>query len=460
MNPHQINRSGLTLKLPLSPVLLCVSGLVACSRPVQEPPPFANLAPSVRYVGSDACTPCHREIAEAYSHSEMGRSMSKLDSGNIIEKFPQRRPVYDPRTDYYYEMLERSGKYFQREYRLDKNGTVIHERFAEAEYVMGSGNNLRMYFDDENGMLYELPLTWYVHKQEWDLSPGYRDFGNLRFSRYAGGKCISCHNSYLNESQASRDHYVAPYSLGIGCERCHGPGELHVEQASGAGGAAREGPPTIVNPARLPPQEKLDVCQQCHLMGKAWVLRDMDDWFGYRPGVKLETHRSVYFPRETLKEVVEVGDSPQRLALSQCFKQSNGALTCITCHNPHYSIKTFSTDHYRQKCMGCHSISSLEGGSYVHRETDNCVSCHMNRTGTDNTLHGVSSTDHWIRVGANAASVDWTSLRQPPDSRESVELVPFLDRKDGGEGLRKGMAYAYYGNEHDGRPQYRDSVLT
>jgi tetratricopeptide (TPR) repeat protein len=38
-------------------------------------------------------------------------------------------------------------------------------------------------------------------------------------------------------------------------------------------------------------------------------------------------------------------------------------------------------------------------------------------------------------------------------------LVPFLDRKDGGEQLRQGMAYAYYANEHDSRRQYIDSAL-
>ena len=384
--------------------------------------------------------------------------MSKLDSSNLIEIFPQAKPVYDPVKNFYYEMIQRSGKYFQREFRLDKNGSLIHERLVEAEYVIGSGNNLRMYFNDENGMLYELPLTWYVHRQEWDLSPGYRDFENLRFSRFADGKCISCHNSYLEESPAARNRYVPPYTLGIGCERCHGPGELHVQQASGSGEVHSDAIPTIVNPARLLPQERIDVCQQCHLMGKAWVLKSMEDWFGYRPGVKLNTHRSVYFPKETLEEVIEVGDSPQRLTLSACFRKSNGEFTCITCHNPHYSIKTFTMEHYREKCINCHPIADFKPGRHPHQKTDDCVSCHMNRTGTDNTLHGVSSTDHWIRIDARKP-IDWSTLKRPPVKKEAVELVPFLDRSDGGEGLRKGMAYTYYMAEHDSRARYADSAL-
>jgi len=83
----------------------------------------------------------------------------------------------------------------------------------------------------------------------------------------------------------------------------------------------------------------------------------------------------------------------------------------------------------------------------------------MNRTGTDNTLHGVSSTDHWIRVDANKSTIDWSLLRQPPDEKETVELFAFLDRHDGGEDLRKGMAYTYYLSEHDSRERYVDSAL-
>jgi len=433
-----------------------------CSKGTHTEVPFANLAPEVKYVGSSPCTSCHREISESYAKSEMGRSTSRLDEKTLIEKFPQTYTVYDSLGDYYYEMLQLGQEFYQREYRIDKNGKVVHERMVRADYVMGSGNNLRMYFHDENGMLYELPLTWYVYKQRWSLSPGYRDFQNLRFSRYAGPQCISCHNSYLELSATAKDRYMKPYSLGIGCERCHGPGELHVRQALGEKlDGISQNRPTIVNPAKLPPQERLDVCQQCHLQGKAWVLRTMDDWFGYRPGLKLETHRSVYVPERTLREVIEVADSPQRLAMSQCFRQSSGTLTCITCHNPHFSIKTFSAEHYNSKCLGCHSIESLptNGSQTPHKRSDNCISCHMNRTGTDNTLHGVSNTDHWIRINADKTVIDWSLLRRRPEEGSEVMLVPFVDAKNDGSTLRRGIAYLYYFNEHDNRKAYLDSAL-
>jgi tetratricopeptide (TPR) repeat protein len=83
----------------------------------------------------------------------------------------------------------------------------------------------------------------------------------------------------------------------------------------------------------------------------------------------------------------------------------------------------------------------------------------MNKTGSDNTLHGVSSTDHWIRTDANRTRVDWASLKQRPGEREPTRLIPFVDKKDEGRYSRLGMAYLYYYREHDQREFYLDSAL-
>jgi tetratricopeptide (TPR) repeat protein len=421
---------------------------------------YVNTTPDVRFVGSDACRSCHGDIYDSYLKSEMGRSMAKLDSANIIESYPQKQPVYDSEKNFYYEMVKKDGRFYQREYRLDNKGKLMHERWMEAEYVIGSGNNLRMYFHDENGMLYQLPLTWYVHKKSWDLSPGYRDFGNVRFSRYASAKCISCHNSFMTPRSTANDRYEKPFPLGIGCERCHGPGELHVRQMRGDKLNIPPNARTIVNPRKLSPLRQLDVCRQCHLQGKAWALHGDSNWFDYRPAMLLESHRSVYFPQQTHKEVFEVADSPHRLSLSRCFKESTGALNCITCHNPHYSIKTFTARHYNSVCLSCHSTSNLPGSGKQspHTAADNCIACHMNRTGTDNTLHGVSNTDHWIRVGANRTVIDWSALRRSSAGDSAINLVPDIDAPDEGRDIRRGMAYLDLYSEHDRRSAYRDSA--
>lgn len=418
---------------------------------------YLNTAKNVKYMGSVSCYPCHRSTSRYWRKAQMSRSMEIMSDTNIVEIYPQIKPVYDKINDYYYDMIKKGGKFYQREYRKNIEGKIIHERLMQAEYSMGSGNNLRMYFYNENGMFYQLPLTWYSHKKAWDLSPGFRDYKNLRFSRYATKKCVFCHNSYMHENPKAFDRFLKPYEIGISCERCHGPGELHVkEENEDLPDSVR----TIVNPKNLSLDRQMSICMQCHLEGKAWVLQKENGWFDFRPGQLLSTNRSVYYPASTSKEAIEVGDTPHRLMLSKCYTGSNGKLTCISCHDPHKSIHTFTKKHYNDVCLSCHPSNKLHGISqkYVHKKRDDCIDCHMNKTGTENTLHGVSLTDHWIRVGANKTKIDWDGVRHP-EIRPLIKLVAEITKNDSEKSIRKGIAYYEYRSEYDDRSSYLDSAL-
>ncbi len=420
---------------------------------------FINTAREVKYMGTDACKACHKTSHENFTHTEMFRSFEILDTTNIIESFPQKAPVYDDKTGFYYEMLKKDNRFYQREFRLDKNEKLIYERLVEAQYTIGSGNNLRMYFINENGMFYQLPLTWYTFKQKWDFSPGYKENGNLRFTRYVTKKCMGCHNSYMNEVESAVDRFKEPIIAGIGCERCHGPGEIHIKEMDADNDfELPDGYLSIVNPAKLSRDRMVSVCMQCHLQGKAWSLNNDSTWFDFRPGQLLEKNRSVYFPELTSKEQIEVGDSPHRLPLSKCYTESNGMLTCITCHDPHYSINSFTKNHYNEKCIGCHPVNEIAVITKTHSKTDNCISCHMNQTGKENTLHGVSLTDHWIRVDAYKTKIDWTKLKEPASSGPLVSLIADVDAKEN-HSLKKGMAYLEYYFEYDRRSNYLDSAI-
>jgi tetratricopeptide (TPR) repeat protein len=423
---------------------------------------YVNTAKDVKYLGSESCRDCHLELYEAFMKTTTARSMSRMDTSNIIEEFPQKEPVYDPQLDFYYEMVRRGDKFYQREYRLDNHGEVIHERMMEAQYIIGSGKNLRMYFYDENGMLYELPLTWYVHKNRWDMSPGYREFRNLRFSRFAGSKCLACHNAHMDASPVARERFLKPYPLGIGCEACHGPGELHVRQELGESvDLPSDDAKTIVNPVDLSPQRQIDVCQQCHLQGKAWALRGDAQWFDFRPGMLLQDLWSVYTYRTIHKEEFKVADSAFRFSLSRCYKESHGVTTCTTCHDSHGMFHGSAVEFNRQNCQKCHPPESLSGpgSTYAHKETDDCVSCHMKQTGTENTLHGVVNTDHWIRVDAKETHIDWTSNRTPNELQPIQSLMPILDSPDSAALTRRGIAFLDYYSNYDHRDAYLDSAL-
>ncbi len=425
---------------------------------------YLNTKRDVKYVGQKVCFPCHRSTSRYWNKAEMSRSFELMTDSNVVEIYPQKDAVYDEINDYYYTMYREGDKFYQKEYRKGPDDKIIHERTMQAEYAIGSGNNLRMYFYDENGMFYQLPLTWNSHKRKWDLSPGFREYQNLRFSRYAAKKCIFCHNSYMHEDPEAIDRYNKPYEIGISCERCHGPAELHLKEENEKDKKLIDLPDsirTIINPKNLSINRQMAICMQCHLEGKAWVLQKENGWFNFRPGQLLSTNRSVYYPAITSKEAIEVGDSPHRLMLSRCYKESNGKLSCLNCHDPHKSIHTFTRRHYNKVCLSCHASATLpaKGNDHVHNQDDDCVSCHMNHTGTRNTLHGVSLTDHWIRIDANKTNIDWSGVRHP-EKRPLIKLVAEINIKDANVNIRKGIAYFEYRSEYDSRLEYLDSALT
>ncbi len=423
---------------------------------------YLNTDLSVKYVGALACKECHSQIYQTYAETQTGKSMMKMSPENLIGILPQEMTVFDSVGNFYYEMIQRGSRFFQREYRLGPDGEVIHEREMEAQYIMGSGANLRNYFYVENGMFYELPLSWYENEVKWDLSPGYREFGNVRFNRFASERCFFCHNGHMQPSSTARERYVEPYTMGIDCESCHGPGELHIAEEHGEmivrpPGVSR----TIVDPGKLSSQRRMDVCRQCHLQGQSRALRGENGWFDFRPGMLLASHHSEFFTEEIHIEAFKVANTAFRLEQSRCFTESHGATDCIICHDSHGKAETSGNAYQNANCQKCHPPDNLsaEGSRFTHTASDNCVPCHMNQTESDNTLHGVITTDHWIRIDANMIEVDWTSKREDPSTKPLTKLVPYLDAGDDGADTRLGIGYFTYYNESDNRAAYLDSAL-
>lgn len=418
---------------------------------------FVNTDLRYKYTGTESCKECHEEVYAAYMNTPTGHSMSRLTENNIIEKFPQNYLVYDSTKNYYYEMVKKDGKFYQREYRLDPNGNIVHERWMEAQYIIGSGTNLRIYCYDENGMFYELPLTWYVHKQKWDMSPGYREFNNNRFSRYVSSMCFSCHNGHMSQVEDANHRYEKPFHTGIGCEDCHGPGELHIKQFKDKElNSIPDYVMTTVNPVKLSPERRNDVCLQCHIEGKSWALHDEKSWFDFRPGLLLKDHRSVYTNSRQTKHTFLVADTGNRMFLSPCFTGSHGQLTCDFCHTSHSTYEVDKIKNNRQTCMRCHPIEGLPMRESRFAESrEDCNRCHMNKAPANNTLHGVIDTDHWIRINSDWDKIDWIPERQHV---EKFVLTPIVDKEDSANDVRHGIAYAeYYFNENRNK-YYLDSA--
>ncbi len=212
---------------------------------------------------------------------------------------------------------------------------------------------------------------------------------------------MSCHNGYPDFVSNSENKFTS-VKTGIDCERCHGPGSLHVqERQTSTPVDTSKGPDySIVNPRRLSTELQNNVCQRCHLQGIA-VLNDGKSFFDFHPGMKLSEVMNVFMPEyEGAQDKMIMASHVERMKKSQCYLQS-GKMSCITCHNPHVSVKFTPRSQYLNACQSCHGNVAgqhqcTELAQVRAAKNNDCVTCHMPHNGSIDIPH-VAVTDHFIR---------------------------------------------------------------
>ena len=112
------------------------------------------------------------------------------------------------------------------------NGEPIVLSEYPVKYVVGSGRHSRTYLVETEGFLVESPITWYSERKQWGMSPGYDRANHLGFERATGQGCLECHAGRTAPLGKSL-HRMEVVESAIGCERCHGPGSLHLEKHRG-----------------------------------------------------------------------------------------------------------------------------------------------------------------------------------------------------------------------------------
>jgi hypothetical protein len=387
--------------------------------------PFQNIHPDVRYVGDARCAECHQNLAQTYHQHPMSRSLLPI-------------AAVAPRQSYdglHHNPFEALGKRFWLERRGDRvwhwqepcNGppNVAMQRKIEVHYVIGSGARGHSYLTNHDGYLFQTPISWYSQKHIWDVSPGYRDV--FLPERPIPGTCLFCHANRAQFEEGSENHYREPIFDGhaIGCERCHGPGERHVENP-GWRDPVTGVDYTIVNPRHLEPALREAVCQQCHLAGEIRLQRRGRGLYDFRPGLSLEDFWAIFVQDRQPGEADRAVNHVEQMYLSRCFQGSAGQMGCISCHDPHRAIgREHRVDYYRDRCLACHQPQGCSLPLTRRRQTqpdDSCIACHMPRYPTADIAHA-AATDH--RIARHAAPPS-----QPPSgSRKS--LVPFYrDRLD------------------------------
>lgn len=382
----------------------------------QETPTFRNLNDSVKYVGMETCKKCHQDVYETFIETGMGKSFDYASKKKSSGDFRNHAVVYDSTNNMNYLAFWEGDSMKISEFRMDKKDTLF-KRTETIKYIIGSGQHTNSHISETNGYLFQVPLTFYTQSGKWDLPPGFESGANSRFSRAIGLECISCHNAYPDFISGSENKF-SDVPRGIDCERCHGPGDAHVnEKLSGRlVDVKKEIDYSIVNPAKLSPELQFDLCSRCHLQGNA-VLKEGKSYSDFRPGMNLSTIMNVFMPvyKGAENEFI-MASHVERLKMSNCFIETSkrinknnlaeeklfpykDALTCVSCHNPHVSVKLTGKETFNKACKKCHSVTSsacTENPLKLHESKDNCVSCHMIKSNTTDIPH-VITTDHYIR---------------------------------------------------------------
>jgi hypothetical protein len=177
--------------------------------------------------------------------------------------------------------------------------------------------------------------------------------------------CLECHSTGPVSESATAG--LDPREPGVHCEACHGPGGDHRD-------AAARGEPSrgaIGNPNRLSAVDLNQFCGTCH-----------------RPPAA--DSNSIQW-----KEAWNVRHQPLYLDQSACFRKSDGALSCLTCHEPHQSLRRDAA-FYDRKCADCHNEQLRPPKPVcVADSPSDCTACHMPRVSPQAALR---FTNHWIGI--------------------------------------------------------------
>jgi cytochrome c-type biogenesis protein CcmH/NrfG len=439
-----------TLALGVCRVSLVWMGLM-CSPSITGqdlPRKYLNTAPEVAYVGDTVCQACHPAEFASFKRTGMGRSMRPPSVADELGASASPATLQAAVPGVSYRVYAHEGKVFQSEEAVDAKGRELFSEAHEVAYSVGSGSHGRSYLIWRGDFLFVSPLSYYTSENRWDLSPGH-DTGLYRgFTRPAGGLCAYCHGSLqlvpgtYNQFRQSR-----PGTAAIECERCHGPGQIHVAQRSSGGPPADTVDPSIVNPAKLDRGLRDDLCNQCHLAGDARVPRPGTRYADFRPGTPLDNVVAIFSVPPAMKAAgLQALGHVDQLRLSRCWTATEGRLGCITCHDPHAEPQADgAAAFYRQRCLTCHVSQGCTVAAAKRRQTqppDNCVGCHMPRLPLTNISH-TAFTDHRI---PRSAGVTRQSLGAPGPSanpkliRETRPAQPGFEQN--AEDLRA-LALAY-----------------
>jgi predicted CXXCH cytochrome family protein len=319
---------------------------------------MAFAAEEAHFVGSESCKKCHAEAYAGWKETRMANVIRdpKAHPEAVLGNFTSTDPA--------------------RTFGID-----------EVAFVYGSRWKQR-YFTKRGDDYYPLPAQWDVRKGRWlpyHVEAGtdwwVPHYGPSNFDRPTGPTCDGCHSVNYNVETKQVTEW------NVGCEKCHGPGSLHVAHPTRT---------NIVNPATLDSVRGNDTCIQCHSQGqplKNPIHGQYYDWpVGYLPGDRLVDFWQLEELKPGVTNFYQYADltAHKNRMQGNDFVQSvmyHRQLRCFDCHEVHSAKNTSNLiQPGNALCLFCHTkqnASGLKGtvSEHTHHAEGSagskCAACHM-----------------------------------------------------------------------------------
>ena len=277
------------------------------------------------YVGSESCKGCHLQAYNGWKKTRMANVLRdpKEHPEAVIGDFKSQDPI--------------------RTFTLDDVAFVYGSRFKQR------------YFTKRGDDYFPLPAQWDVQKKRWlpyHVESGtdwwVPFYGPTNFDRPTGPTCDGCHsvNYDIHNGQVTE--------WNVGCEKCHGPGSLHVAHPTRK---------NIVNPATLDPVRGNDVCIQCHSQGRPLSNPINGRYYDWPVGFTAGERLSDYWNLEELKP-----------GTTDFFQFAD-----LTAHKNRMQGNDFVQSlmyHRQMRCFDCHQVHSEAVSNLPLSGNQLCLSCH------------------------------------------------------------------------------------
>lgn len=357
----------------------------------EKPPQAPDAGPD--FVGDIVCAQCHASAFRQHRRSRHAAAVRPVNVQTFAAEFQSaQQPFHDDLFNVNYQQYVRSGDCIT--VTQGAEGRIV----TTARYGMGDGRVGTTFLgQDAEGNWYEMRMTYFTRLHRWDYTPNLQPGGSPRtaakglpLSKTQLSICLSCH---MTTMQMKQDGLLAAAAhLGIGCERCHGPGRQHIAAVKamigGAGHTPDDQEDIKVEDLKAASRDRVvETCNVCHSAPSD-------------------------IPRTPEYAVNFAQFAGTALQQSQCYLRS-GTLSCLACHDAH-SLGVTRQGGYEAVCLSCHSGTKPQtqspnmatvgaatngGQDSVCRVSPHggCIRCHM-PVQTIPSFSRVGFHNHWIGI--------------------------------------------------------------